>query len=96
MSASGIVSILCVKLVPGPLVTVCTMFPATNRSAALVVVTELEVLERPLPEEAAVTSRGLTVSIPLYSKILMSANCAAGEKVTLTAFPAAAVAMFLA
>ena len=81
---------------PGPLVTVCTMFPATNRSAALVVVTGFGGAERLVPEEAAVTSSGLTGSIPLYSKILMSANCAAGEKVTLTAFPAAAVAMFLA
>ena len=68
----GAVRILRVKFVPGPEVRVVTMFPATKRFDGLVVVTEPELLEELVDEEAAVTSSGLTVSIPLYSRMRMS------------------------
>src|SRR6516165_6233549 len=84
MSPSGLVSILCVKFVPGPLVNDCTMFPATKRSTVLVVVTLFEVLTTPVPNDPELPSRGLTGAIPLYSKILMSGYCAAGENDTVT------------
>ena len=97
MSAFGTVSSLMVKLVPGPDVTLCTMFAATNRFATFVVVTIAAgaVVLLPFPG-SAITSTGLTVSIPLYSKNANVRNWAAGENVTVTVFAAAAVAMFLA
>ena len=49
-----------------------TMLAPTNRSVALVVVTEPLLLVALFPLAPTATSRGLTGSIPLYSKIRMS------------------------
>ena len=84
MLPSGLVSILWVKFAPGPFVNDCTVFPATKRSTVLVVVTLSEVLTMPAPNDQEVTSSGLAVAIPLYSRILMSGYCAAGENDTVT------------
>jgi hypothetical protein len=73
------------------------MLAPNSRSAALVVVTAPLLLVPLVPVLAAVTSTGEFVSAPLYSRIRMSGNAAAGENVTVTVFvPAAAAAMFLA
>ena len=84
MSPSGLLSILCVKFAPGPFVRVCTMFPATKRSVVLVVIALFEVHTIPAPNEPELTSRGLVVAIPLYSKTLTSGYSAAGENDTVT------------
>src|SRR5262245_56805090 len=86
-----------VKPVPGPLVTVATMFAANRRSVALWVVMGPVALRVLVPIVAEVTSTGFVESIPLYSSIRMSGNAAAWLKVTVTVFAfAAAAAMFLA
>ena len=96
MSPSGLVIILCVKLAPGPDVSVCTILAPTSKSVALVVVTAPLLLVALLPVPALTTSTGEIGSIPLYSKILMSANWAACEKLTVTLFPLGAAVIFLA
>jgi hypothetical protein len=53
---------------PGALVNVDTMLAAKSRSLALVVVTANVLLVALEPVRAAVTSTGLTVSMPLYSR----------------------------
>ena len=72
ISPSGRVSMREVKLLPGPVVTVCTRFAPKIRSFALVVVAEPLLLVPLLPELAAVTSTGLLGSAPLYSRMRMS------------------------
>jgi hypothetical protein len=97
MSPSGVVSSRFVKPVPTPVVVVCTRFAPKSRSVALVVVTAPLLLLALLPEAAAVTSTGLPVSAPLYSRIRMSGYTAAMENVTVTLLaPAPAAAIFLA
>ena len=86
-----------VKPVPAPVVNVSIVFPATNRSFALVVVTAALLVVLELPVDPTKTSNGLARSRPAYSRILMSGKAAATEKATVTAFAdAAALAMFLA
>ncbi len=86
-----------VKPAPAPVVPVCTTLAPMSRSFALVVVTAPLLLVVPFPIAAAVTSSGLTVSRPLYSRTTMSGNLAATLKVTVTLLaPAAAAGMFLA
>jgi hypothetical protein len=86
-----------VKLDPGPLVVVSTRFAPKMRSVAFVVVADPLFVDVLLPLPADVTSTGFVVSAPLYSRIRMSGNAAATEKVTVTVFaPALAAAMFLA
>jgi hypothetical protein len=84
MLPSGLVRSLWVKFTPGPLVNDCTTFPATKRSVVLVVVALSELHMIPAPNEPEVTSSGLVVAIPLYSKILTSGYSAAGENDTVT------------
>ena len=70
---------------------------AKIRSVALVVVAGPLLLVVLFPKFAAVTSTGLLVSAPLYSRIRMSGDFAALAKVTVMAFVrAAADAIFLA
>jgi hypothetical protein len=91
------VSIRWVKLLPGPVATVCTRLDPRIRSVALVVVTEPLLLLALVPELARVTSTGLLGSAPLYSRTRISGYLAALVKVTVTLFaPAAAEAMFFA
>jgi hypothetical protein len=49
-----------------------------------VVLTELVLLTELLPDQAAVTSTGLEVAIPLYSRIRTSGLLAAASNVTVT------------
>jgi hypothetical protein len=86
MSPSWLVSSRVVKFAPGPAVDVVTMFPPSNRSMALVVITVPELLDPLIPAEAAVTSTGLAESIPLYSKTRMFGYAAGCENVTVTGF----------
>ncbi len=72
MSPSGDVIILFTNGDPAEELAVETIL-AANRSSLAVVVTNDPLLEVLLfPEPAAATSCGLTVSMPLYSRILMS------------------------
>jgi hypothetical protein len=98
MSLSGTVRILRVKFVPVAVVRFDTTFAPKIRSVAFVVVAA-PLLAVPLlvPPAPDVTSTGLAKSAPLYSKMRMSGNAAAPEKVTVTVFvPAAAARMFFA
>ena len=72
------------KPVPGPLVTLVTMFAPKIRSVAFVVVAEPLLLVVLLPVFAAVTSTGVFGSAPLYSRMRMSGYAAAFVKVTVT------------
>ncbi|PYV79929.1 MAG: hypothetical protein DMG96_02315 [Acidobacteria bacterium] len=95
MLLSGDVNNLWVKPLPGPLVAVTTVFAPNMRSVAFVVVAEPLLLIPLFPLPAATTSSGLARSAPLYSKMRMSGNAAAPEKLTVTVFvPAAAPKMF--
>jgi hypothetical protein len=97
MSPSGLVITRRVKLVPAPVVRVCTVFAATSRSFAFVVVSALLLLDALLPSAPIDLSTGLTGSIPAYSAIRTSGKVAAALKVTVTLFePAVAAAMFFA
>jgi hypothetical protein len=58
MSESATLSILCVKPVPGPLVTLVTMFAPTSRSVLDVVIGPDE-LKVPEPPDPAAISNGL-------------------------------------
>ena len=83
------------KPLPGPAVNVATVLAPKMRSVALVVVAGPLLLAPLLPLAPAVTSTGLLGCAPLYSKIRMSGDDAAVEKVTVTELaPAAAAAMF--
>jgi hypothetical protein len=76
---------------------VCTVFAPIKRSEAFLVVTESPLVVVLFPVELTTTSTGLSGSIPLYSRILMSGECAADAKLTVTVFvPAAAALMFFA
>src|ERR1700680_988758 len=97
MSPSGLVSSRWVNPLPGPVVLVQTMLAPTNRSTALVVIMALLLLVALSPVAAALTSSGLSASLPLYPKIQISGATAAALKVNVTAFaPAVAAEMFLA
>src|SRR5258705_13514077 len=97
MSPSGLVITRFVQPVPGPVVQVATVLAAKSRSDALLVTTAGVLLVAVLPVAEAVTSTGLTESIPAYSRMRMSGKVAATVKGTLTVFaPAAAAAIFLA
>ena len=86
-----------VKPLPGPEVKVRTMFAPKIKSVGFVVVAEPLLLLELLPLLAAVTSRGLVASAPLYSRTRMSALVAAVENVTVTVLlPAPAATMLLA
>jgi hypothetical protein len=73
MSPSGLVIIRCVSPLPGPVDPVFTMLAPTNRSSAFSVITEPLLVVALLPVASTTTSTGLTGSMPLYSKIRMSA-----------------------
>ncbi len=82
---------------PGALVNVATMLAAKSRSLALVVATAAVLLVALEPVRAAVTSTGLTVSMPLYSRMRISAYWAGTLNCTVTMFAlAVAATMFLA
>jgi hypothetical protein len=72
MSPSGLVSKRCVNPPPAPLVKVCTVLAPIKRSEAFLVVTESVLVVTLFPVELTTTSTGLSRSIPLYSRILMS------------------------
>jgi len=78
--------------VPGPELEVCTVLAPTNRAVGLVVVIEPLLLIAPLPVALAVTSKGLTGSMPLYSKTRMSGKLAGELKVTVRILEAALAA----
>ena len=85
------------KAVPGPRVEPVTVLAPKIRSVGLVVVAVPLLLVLVLPLAAAVTSTGLFVSAPLYSRIRISGNAAPLENATVTVFaPAFADTMFLA
>src|SRR5882672_7330789 len=86
MSPSGLVITRFVQPVPGPVVQVATVLAAKSRSDALLVTTAGVLLVAVLPVAEAVTSTGLTESIPAYSRMRMSGKVAATVKVTLTVF----------
>ncbi len=97
MSPSGFVSNRWVNPLPGPEVFVRTMLAPIKRSIALLVIIAPLLLAALFPVAPAPTSRGLTGSIPLYSKILMSAKAAAALKLKVTVLaPARAAEMFFA
>jgi hypothetical protein len=75
-------------------VRVVTILPATNTSEALVVAIAPEELVVPLPLAPVATSKGLTASRPLYSRIRMSGLAVDPLNVTVTVFDPPA--MFLA
>jgi len=94
MSSSGLVSIRLVNPDPGPVVREVTVLPATNRSAAFVVVIAPEELVVPLPPAPLAISNGLDGSTPLYSRIRISGKLADPLKCTVTVLDPPA--MFLA
>src|SRR5580704_16990844 len=97
MSPSGVVSKRWIILVPGPVVLVQTMLAPTKRSLAFLVMTEPLLLKALLPVAAALTSKALTGSIPLYSRMRRSTEVAAALNLTETVLaPAVAAAMFFA
>jgi hypothetical protein len=71
---------------PALVVHVATELPATRRSFAFVVVSEPEVLSRPLPDELQAPSRGEVGSIPLYSRTRTSGNGTSWFHDTVTVF----------
>jgi hypothetical protein len=71
------------------------MLAARSRSVGLTVVT-VALVGLVLPVLAAATSTGFVGSAPLYSRMRISGETAAVEKVTVTVFPADADAMFFA
>ena len=84
---------------PGAAVAVLvqTVSAATSRSFALVVVSGPASAVALLPTAAELPSSGLTVSTPLYSRILTSTSGAAALSLTVTVLPfAAAATMFFA
>ena len=77
------------------MVVVATVLAATSNSGAVLVTAAGVLLVAVLPLAEAVTSTGLAAATPEYSRMRMSANCAATLKETVTVFaPAAAAAMF--
>jgi hypothetical protein len=96
MSPSGEVITREVNPVPAAVVVLVTVLAPKIRSLALPVVAAPLSLVVPVPEAPAVTSTGEVVSMPPYSKIRMSGNCAAWLKFTITVFPPTAAATFLA
>src|ERR1700733_6179072 len=93
MSPSGEVSSLWVNPVPGPLVLPVTRFAPTIRSDAFVVVAAPLLLVALVPVAAAVTSTGVDVLMPEYSRMRISGKAAEGEKATVTALAPAAAAL---
>jgi hypothetical protein len=75
-----------VKPDPAPLVIDVTVLPATKISEALVVVIAPEELVVPVPLPPFATSKGLVVSIPLYSRIRISGYEVDPPKFTVTVF----------
>src|SRR5260370_26408859 len=97
MSPSGLVITRLVHPLPGPVVEVATVLAAKSKSDALVVTTGGVLLVAVLPVAEAVTSTGLSGSIPPYPRIRMSRYSAATVKGTGAELaPAAAVTMFFA
>lgn len=94
ISASGVVIMRVVNPLPGA-VKCDPVVPAPKiNSLAAVVVADPLLAAVPVPNAPTATSKGLAVSIPLYSKILTSGNVAAPLNVTVTVLLPAA--MFLA
>jgi hypothetical protein len=89
--------ILDVKVEPGPAVAVATMLaPKMSSLAAVVAADPLLALEL-FPNAPAVTSSGLVVLSPLYSRIRMSGTAGVWLNFTTTVFaPAAAATIFFA
>jgi hypothetical protein len=86
-----------VKPPPGAVVRVQTTLAPTSKSMALEVRTEPLVLVALLPVAAALTSRALTGSTPLYSRMRISGEATAALKLKVTTLaPARAATMFLA
>src|ERR1700676_4001007 len=97
MSPSGEVIKRLVAPVPGPVVPVQTMLAPTSRSLAFLVRTAPLLVEALLPVAAALTSRALRGSTPLYSRSRRSTEGAAALNFTVTTLALAeAAAMFLA
>src|SRR6266404_773756 len=98
MSPSGEVIKRLVDPGPGPEVPVQTMLAPTRRSLAFLVMTAPLLVEALLPVvAAALTSRALRGSTPLYSRTRRSTKAAAALNLAVTTLaPAEAAAMFLA
>src|ERR1700693_5571557 len=97
MSPSGLVIKRWMKPLPGPLVLVQTTLAPTRRSLAFLVSTAPLLVAALLPVAAALTSRGVEGSRPLYSRIRISGEATAALKLKVTELaPAVAAAMFLA
>src|ERR1700738_1998105 len=97
MSALGEVIMRLVAPEPGPEVAVQTMLAPTSRSLAFLVRTAPLLLKALLPVAAALTSRALRGSTPLYSSNRRSTKAAAALNLTVTRLePPEAAAMFLA
>src|ERR1700733_4461277 len=97
MSPSGEVIKRLVAPVPGPVVAVQTRLAPTRRSLAFLVITAPLLAAALLPVAAALTSRALIGSTPLYSRTRRSTEGAAALNLAVTLLaPAEAAAMFLA
>src|ERR1700719_4989686 len=97
MSPSGLVIMRLTNELPGPEVAVQTRLAPTRRSLALLVLTAPLLLKALLPVAAALTSRALRGSTPLYSRIRRSTEEAAALNFTVTGLePTGAATMFLA
>src|SRR5437773_12124965 len=92
MSLLGCVITRFVQPLPAPIVQVATVLAAKSRPGEVVVATGSVRLVAVVPAAEAVTSTGLSWSIPAYSRIRMSGYSAAAVNDTSTALaPAAAV-----
>src|ERR1700730_17514799 len=90
ISLSGTVMMREVNPDPAPVVVVTVRSAPKIRSFALVVVAAPLLAEVLLPVAAAVTSKGLVVAIPLYSRMRISGYAAAVVNVTVTVLAFAA------
>jgi len=72
MSPSGLVITRLVHPAPAPVVQVATVLAAKSKSEALVVTAGGVLLVAVVPVAEAVTSTGLSESIPPYSRMRMS------------------------
>src|SRR3984957_4303766 len=97
MSPSGEVIKRLVAPAPGPVVAVQTRLAPTSRSLAFLVMTAPLLVAALLPVAAALTSRALRGSTPLYSRTRRSTEGAAAINVAVTTLaPAEAAEMCLA